>query len=619
MILENISSPADIKALSAEQLKQLADETRRFLVKHVTRSGGHLASNLGVVELTIALHYCYNAPEDKIVWDVGHQSYVHKIFTGRREGFFTLRAKGGISGFPRAEESVYDAFNTGHASTAISAAFGMAAARDLRGKTNIIAAVVGDGSLTGGLAWEALNNAGRSGKDITVILNDNEMSISASVGAISRHLNDIRVAPKYTATKRGVQSFLRRVPIIGGGAESFLESAKNKIRYLLLPGVLFEEIGFNYIGPVDGHDVCQLISVLTNMREMRGPLMLHVITKKGKGYPKAEKSPQAYHGISAGGGAKAEGMTFSEIFGKAIVEAACENPRVAAVTASMTSGTGLTRFSQMFPERFFDVGIAEAHAVTFAAGLAKEGFVPVVAVYSTFLQRAYDQIIHDVCIQNLPVVFAVDRAGLVGPDGETHQGVFDLSYLCHVPNLTVIAPKNGRELAAALRFAVSLKAPVAIRYPRGEDTNCFNGFSSHFVHGMSETLIDAGNIAVLAVGTMAAPAGEAVDRLWADGIEAGLYNPRFLSPVDTRLLDKLKDRERIFVIEENVARGGFGETVAAYVSGAGGKAAVKILALPAAFVPHGARDVLLKDLGLDAEGIYRFIRANIAESPADGN
>lgn len=615
--LNNINSPDDIKGLNSDELHALIDEIRAFLVQSISLTGGHLSSNLGVVELTVALHYCYNMPDDKIIWDVGHQSYVHKILTGRKERFDTLRKHKGLSGFPKGVESEYDSFDTGHSSTSISAAYGMACARDILGRTNKVVAVIGDGSMTGGMAYEALNNAGRSKTNLTVVLNDNEMSISKNVGAISRHLNDIRTAPSYLRAKKDVNDFLLKIPVVGKGLRRFIELAKNKIRYFLLPGVLFEELGFKYIGPIDGNNLDELIKTFTKIKKIEGPVLVHVNTKKGKGYFRAENAPSDFHGvdcfdIETGISATiSDAKTYSDVFSQTIVEIAAQDERVVAVTAAMPLGIGLVQFSKAFPQRFFDVGIAEAHAATFAAGLAKEGLIPVFAVYSTFLQRSYDQILHDVCIQNLPVIFAIDRAGIVGSDGETHQGIFDLSYLNHIPNITIMAPKSGEELAEMLRFAVDIGGPVAIRYPRSVVSERFCSGNNPIELGKAEILERGSRIAVISVGAMADTAYEALEKLKAGGLTPTLVNARFVKPIDEEMAQSLSDYEYVFTIEDNVRSGGFGVSLLSLFAKKGYKAKVEIFAFPDEFIEQGTRGELFKQFGLDSESIYEKIAGKI--------
>ena len=605
--IDKVHSPADLQGMSTRALSAYANEARKLLVRSVAKTGGHLSSNLGVADLTVALHFCFNGAEDRIVWDVGHQTYVHKLITGRKERFGTLRQLNGLSGFPKPNESAHDAFGTGHSSTSVSAAYGMAVARDLQNQKHNVVAVIGDGALTGGLAYEAMNNAGRSGRKLVVVLNDNQMSISENVGALSRHLNEIRTAPEYLGVKRGVNKLLDRVPVVGKGVGRLIERAKDGLKYLLVPGVLFEEMGFTYIGPVDGHNMAELVSVFQRVRQMDGPVLVHVYTKKGKGYENAEDFPEDFHGVDSfdvrtGKPLRApSGQSFGDIAGETLCALARADERVLAVTAAMPIGTGLCGFREEFPSRFFDVGIAEAHAVTFAAGLAKAGMRPVVAVYSTFLQRAYDQILHDVCIQNLPVTFAIDRAGIVGADGETHQGLFDLSYLSHIPNMTILAPKDGSELADMLRFAVSLNAPAAVRYPRG--TADVPEASAPIAYGKAEILREGADIAVVFVGSMYAAACALADDLAAKGHNPLLVNARFVKPIDGALVTRLSGFRHVFTLEENVAAGGFGAALREKLAACDSAAKLTCFAFPDAFVPQGTREELLRLYGLDAEAV----------------
>ena len=629
-ILNKIGSPDDLKLMDINELGELSQEIRRFLVKTISRTGGHLASNLGVVELTIALHYCFSTPEDKIVWDVGHQSYVHKMLTGRKEQFDHLRKFDGMSGFPKSIESEHDAFNTGHSSTSISAALGMAVARDISGGLNKVIAVIGDGSMTGGLAYEGLNNAGSRNTDLIVILNDNEMSISRNVGAISRHLTEIRTSQGYLNTKERVKSILAKLPVIGGRLERLLDRTKNKLKDVLVKGGIFHDMGFNYIGPYDGHDIAQLLRVLNQVRDMKGPILLHVYTKKGKGYDKAEYSPASYHAISSfnvntgkqhADKAKA---SYSDVFGNKLVSLAAKDKRIVAVTAAMPDGTGLGAFAKKYPDRFFDVGIAEGHGVTFSAGMAKEGLVPYFAVYSTFLQRGYDQVLHDVCMQNLHVVFAVDRAGIVGEDGETHQGIYDISYLMHIPNMHILCPKNQRELEDMLEYAAKLDGPAAVRYPRGKPTNAFDALENEMgynplVKGKSEVIFlgERADIAIVALGTMTEFAFKAHEMLKRIGVSAALINARFAKPIDKDLPARLKAFKFVFTIEDNCIIGGFGEKLMSEIfeTAKDGEARpfVYNLGFPDKFIEHGSKSEILKLYRLDAEGIFNTVNSKIKE------
>lgn len=614
-ILNGVNSPADLKRLGSAELAGLAGEIREFMIRSIAETGGHLASNLGVVELCLALHYVFDAPVDKIVWDVGHQCYVHKILTGRRGDFGTLRKRGGISGFPRPTESEFDAFSTGHASTAISAALGMACARDLAGDKYSVIAVTGDGSMTGGMSYEALNHAGQQGRNVICILNDNGMSISDSVGALSRYLSGIRTKATYLRAKQGLKGFLEKSHV-GRGLSAFIQRMKDRLKKMLVGGGLFQHLGFNYVGPLDGHDIETLVRVLGRVRRMDGPILVHVHTIKGKGYPSAEKAPGEFHGVepfdvNTGKCPKPNSTFYSDVFGQALCDIAAKNDKVLAVTAAMRAGTGLVEFSQKYPERFFDVGIAEGHAVTFAAGLSIRGFVPVFAVYSTFLQRGYDQILHDVCLQNLHVILAVDRAGIVGADGDTHQGLFDLSYLLHIPNMRVLCPANGAELVQMLNFAVNNPGPYAIRYPRCKVVDVeFIGEANKGVllrQGSGETIKPS--LAVVALGSMVEHAKEACVMLERTGLWPALYSARSAKPIDMDMLRVLSKFKYIVVVEENVKSGGFGENLLAELTaeGYGWPPITHVLAFPDEFVPHGRRDELLAEYGMDAAGICEIV------------
>lgn len=614
--IDIINSPEDLKKLDIKELPALAAEIRQFLISSVSKTGGHLASNLGVVELTIALHYCFGE-KDKIIWDVGHQSYTHKILTGRKEGFSSLRKEGGLSGFPKSEESPYDAFNTGHSSTSVSAAMGMAAARDLNGDNYNIAAVIGDGSMTGGLFYEALNNLGRSKMKMLIILNDNQMSISKNVGSMSKYLSSLRTAPKYIEAKNEVQNFFGGVPVVGKSVNKVLEKTKGTLKYMFFPNSMFEQLGIKYFGPIDGHDIARLIDVIRGLEKINRPVILHVITKKGKGYSYAEKNPGKFHGvgcfdIKTGESTQKKYETYSELFGKNMARLAARNKKVAAITAAMPTGTGLDFFKKTYPERFFDVGIAEEHAVTFAAGLAKNGYIPVFGVYSTFLQRAYDQILHDVCLQKLHVVFAIDRAGIVGNDGETHQGIFDLSYLSHIPEMTVMAPKNENEFEAMLNFAVNeYDKPIAIRYPKGKASKCLNNACSPIVYGRSEYIKKGERAALISVGCMAESCIEACKMLEKDGINVTLINARFVSPVDIDMLKEVSlNHSHIFVAEDNIIRGGYCSSVMQTLSENDiFDLRIKGIAFPAKFIEQGSREELFRKYSLDSNGIYSKIKS----------
>lgn len=612
--------PRDIKKLNISQLNRLALELRAFLLENVSKTGGHLASNLGVVELTLALHYCLNVPEDKIIWDVGHQAYIHKIITGRKNEFSTLRQLDGVSGFPKPSESEYDAFTAGHSSTSISIALGLACARDLSGGHERIAAVIGDGSMTGGVAYEALNNAGRYNKNLMVILNDNQMSISNNVGAISRHLGELRTESKYIEAKDGVKKLLSRLP----GGEPIVDSVKRtkkRIKYMFVPGVIFEELGFRYIGPVDGHNLGELIETLNRAKNLDGPVLIHVRTIKGKGYKYAEKNPADYHGVNpfdlkTGKPLKKSSLpSYSTIFGRTLESLAERDGKITAVSAAMCGGTGLTGFAEKYPERFFDVGIAEQHAVSFSAALAKGGYKPVFAVYSTFLQRGYDEMMQDVCLQNLHVVLGIDRAGIVGSDGETHQGIYDLSYLSHMPNMTVMLPKNGTELEKMLEFALEkMDSPVAVRYPRGEITEKFADKTEDIEYGKGEILKAGEKIAIISCGTVLDETSAVCDMLEKDGYRPLLANLRFVKPIDTELLKEICEKcEYIFTVEDNVITGGAGSVVLNALNDLGlmKKTSFHAFAFPDVFIEHGKRDELFRRYGLDSEAVYCEIKKRV--------
>lgn len=618
-ILDTVNSPEDIKKLDNSQINQLAKEIRGFLLNSISKTGGHLASNLGVVELTLALHRCFSTPKDKIIWDVGHQAYVHKMLTGRKNDFVNLRQFHGLSGFPKPYESVHDMFITGHSSTSISSALGMAKARDIKGDDNSVIAVIGDGSMTGGIAYEALNNAGRANTNLIVVLNDNQMSISTNVGAVSRHLNDIRTEPAYLGAKEGVHNFLKKIPMIGKPIDKAIEKAKDGIKYIFVSGIMFEELGFKYIGPIDGHNITELENVFNKVKKMKGPIIVHVHTTKGKGYKYAEKLPWEYHGVGTFDiktGKPISNSTkksYSDVFGDSMIEMAVKYKNLVAISAAMTSGTGLDKFEAKYPNRFFDVAIAEQHAVTFSAGLATSGLIPVFAVYSTFLQRAYDQIVHDVCLQNLHVIFAIDRAGIVGADGETHQGVFDTSYLSHIPNMTLIAPKNGVELKSMLEFAVNFKGPIAIRYPRGNASEILDCDSLPIEYGKSELIYDGTGIAVISAGCMIEVSIEVCEKLKAEGYKPMLVNARFLKPVDGNMLEEISKKCRlIFTLEDNLRSGGFGSKVLEELNGRGINGIhVHNFAFPDTFIEQGTRNELFEKYGLDKESIYNNIKSII--------
>ncbi|MCI7540001.1 MAG: 1-deoxy-D-xylulose-5-phosphate synthase [Veillonellaceae bacterium] len=627
-ILDTIEEPGDLRKLDAQELATLAREIRAFLVETVSKTGGHLAPSLGTVELTLALYRVFHFPEDKLVWDVGHQAYTHKLLTGRRKAFSTLRQKGGITGFPNRFESPYDAFGVGHASTAISAALGMAVARDLdagdapENKRHVIA-VLGDGALTGGEAFEGLNNAGDLGRNLIVVLNDNGRSIDKNVGAMSEYLSALRIAPQYNRAKKDVEHLLKSIPRIGGKVYKTASAIKDGVRTALVPGAPFEEMGFRYIGPIDGHNLELLTEVFSQVRQMTGPILVHVHTKKGKGYLPAEEAPEKFHGIgkfdaATGECPKKEGApSYTSVFSDALIELAKTDEDIVAITAAMPSGTGLKAFGKAYPERFFDVGIAEEHAVTFAAGLAAAGKKPVVALYSTFAQRAYDQILHDVCLQKLPVVFALDRAGLVGQDGPTHHGVFDYSYLRHLPGMTVMAPKNEAELRDMLKTALALGGPVAVRYPRGAAVGVkIPEAMTMLPLGKAEVLRNKGSIALLAIGSMVQATEKAADLLAEEGIAVRVVNMRFVKPLDTELLLSLaRDPEirGLVTLEENMLAGGFGSAVLEALSDAGVLLPVRRFGIGDTFVEQGTREELLELCGLTApqvaEGVKTFLRA----------
>ena len=614
-MLERINGPQDIMALNQEELADLAQEIREFLIEKISTTGGHLASNLGVVELTIAIFRTFHLPEDKIIWDVGHQAYTHKILSGRREEFDELRQFGGISGFPKTKESPCDAFNTGHSSTSISAGLGMALARDLREESHFVVSIIGDGALTGGMAYEALNNAARIDRNFIIILNDNNMSISENVGGISKYLTSLRTGEGYNDLKKNVTSALEKIPVAGPKLIDKISRTKQGIKQLLIPGMLFEDMGITYLGPVDGHDTKRLCKVLKEAKRLNHAVLVHVLTKKGKGYRPAEKQPDRFHGVDPfdikTGKPKKERIfpSYTEVFSKQLCYLAGKDERIVAVTAAMPEGTGLKRFQKLYPERFFDVGIAEQHGVTSAAGMAAGGIRPVVAVYSSFLQRGYDQILHDVCIQNLPVVFAVDRAGLVGSDGETHQGIFDLSYLTSIPNMSVLAPKNLWELRREMEFALSYNGPIAIRYPRGEAYRGLKEFDAPVEYGKGEILYEGKELALLAVGSMVSTAEHIRDKLMAEGIEATLANGRFIKPVDFELVDDLaKNHSHLVTLEENVLQGGFGLQVLAYVHEHYPQVKVLTIALPDTYVEHGNVSLLRETLEIDSDSIIRKMK-----------
>ena len=613
-ILDDFNNINAVKEMPIKELYAFAEEIRNFLIEKVSKTGGHLASNLGVVELTLSLYNVFDLDKDKVIWDVGHQSYVHKILTARKDKFDTLRSFGGLSGFPKREESKYDVFETGHSSTSISAAIGMARARDLKGDDYDVVTVIGDGALTGGMAFEALNDVGFRKTKMIIVLNDNQMSISKNVGGLSKYLSELRIDPTYNRIKKEINSTLRKIPSVGNGMVSSIQKLKNGIKQVIVPGMLFEHMGIKYLGPIDGHDIKEVSKVLKLAKNIDGPVIMHVITKKGKGYKFAEKEPHKFHGVgpfncSNGELCSNSNECYSDAFGEQIVDLAKENKNIVAITAAMPEGTGLEKFSKEFANRFFDVGIAEQHAVTMAAGMATQGLKPIFAVYSTFLQRAYDQILHDVCLQKLPVIFAIDRAGIVGADGETHQGIFDLSYLSHIPNMTIMAPKCVSELKSMLAFAVKQDYPIAIRYPRGGD-NCNVKMSAieSFKRGKWEVLLHGGKIALIATGKMVQNAILVREKLSNLGIDATVINACFIKPIDRLLISELVDKKySIVTIEDNVIHGGMGSLVLEYINTLDVKARIINLGFKDEFIPHGSVDILYKLHKLDVDGIFESI------------
>lgn len=614
-LLNQINEPNDIKKIEPKDYRQLAKEIRQFLVHKISMTGGHLASNLGAVELTMALHLCMEFPKDHLIWDVGHQSYTHKLLTGRKSGFDTLRQFGGMSGFPKRSESECDAFDTGHSSTSISLALGMAKARDLQNEQSKVFAVIGDGALSGGMAFEALNNAARLKSNLVIVLNDNQMSISKNVGGMSNYLGNIRTSTNYTELKEDVENRLRKMSHIGNALADHIKGAKDVVKRLFVPGMLFEDMGITYIGPIDGHNVKQMVNAFENASKLQKAVIVHVCTKKGKGYMPAENDPSSFHGVApfkpSDGTVKnrEKQLTYTSVFSKKIVELAGNNEKVVAVCAAMPSGTGLSDMALKYPDRFFDVGIAEEHAVTFAAGMAARGIKPVVAIYSTFFQRAYDQIIHDVCIGKIPVVFAVDRAGLVGSDGETHQGIFDISYFNSMPNMTLMAPKNVSELEKMLEFAIDFGGPVAIRYPRGKACTGFEKYHAKIEYGKSEIIFEGRDIALLAVGSMVETAAEVKELLQDKQIDATVVNVRFIKPLDEEMLAKIVSTHRYIVtMEEGVLTGGFGETVLHWCQdNAEDMPFIKNISLPDKFIEHGSVEQLKQKYGINAESIAEKI------------
>ena len=618
--LDRINEANDIKKIEPEAYDALASEIRSFIIESVSEQGGHLASNLGVVELTMALHLCMDFPNDKLIWDVGHQAYTHKLLTGRKEDFSGLRTFGGMSGFPKHKESPCDAFDTGHSSTSISAALGYARARDLKGEDRTVVAVIGDGSLTGGMAYEALNNVSHLKSNMIIVLNDNKMSISENVGGLSKHLTALRTRESYMDFKMDVEKKLKQIPHVGDSVARSVKKSKDSIRQLFVKGGFFEDFGIKYIGPIDGHDIKEMVRVLNALKRLNEPVVMHVVTQKGRGYVPAEQNPSAFHGvgsfdIATGESLASKSLTYTSVFSKTICRLGKAHPDVVTICAAMPDGTGLTAFKKHFPGRFFDVGIAEQHAVTFAAGLAAGGMHPFVAVYSSFLQRAYDQIIHDVCIQNLPVVFCVDRAGLVGADGETHQGIFDLSYLSMIPNMTVCAPKNKYELYDMLYFAYQYHGPIAIRYPRGSAYEGFKNMRPPIEYGKSELMFEGEKIALVAVGSMVQTAVQVREKLLDKGINATVVNARFVCPLDTECLDRLsRDHQWIVTMEENVLKGGFGEACGDYLLAKHEDVRLIHVGVPDVYVEHGGVDQLKKTLHMDADSIVERICSAMSDA-----
>ncbi len=616
MLLEKIEQANDIKQIAPEDYGVLAEEIRQFLIQTISVTGGHLGSNLGAVELTMALHLFLDLPEDKLIWDVGHQSYTHKILTGRRDGFVNLRKFGGMSGFPKRKESDCDCFDTGHSSTSISAGLGMVKARDIQGGSQTIVSVIGDGSLTGGMAYEALNNASRLETNFIIVLNDNNMSISENVGGVSKYLNNIRTADTYLGLKEGVYNSLHGKSKYGDKVVSQIRRAKSSFKHLVVPGMFFEDMGITYLGPVDGHNIPEMVHMLKEARKVKKAVLIHVITQKGRGYTPAERHPARFHGaepfdIETGiPSAPRMKANYTDIFSTVMCKMGQRDEKVVAITAAMPDGTGLKRFRNMYPERFFDVGIAEEHAVTFAAGLAAGGLKPIVAIYSSFLQRAYDQILHDVCIQNLPVVFCIDRAGLVGSDGETHQGIFDLSYLSSIPNMHIMAPKNKWELSDMIKFALAFGGPMAIRYPRGEAFDGLKNNRAPIVYGKSEAIYREKDIMLLAVGSMVKVALTVREQLIEQGVACSLTNVRFVKPIDEEAVREACAGHRLIVtMEENVASGGYGEKVREYVSSLGVSTKVLSITIPDEYVEHGNVELLKQEIGIDAVSIVEKVRA----------
>jgi len=617
-LLDKINSPADLKGLSLESLQQLAKELRRKIIETTSKTGGHLAPSLGTVELTIALHFVFDAPKDKIIWDVGHQAYAHKLITGRRDRFHTLRTYGGISGFPKRSESPYDAFDTGHSSTSISAGLGISTAKCLKGENSKVISVIGDGSMTGGMAFEGLNQAGETEKDLIVVLNDNAMSIGPNVGSFSSFISRKMTGKRFVNLKKDLENFIKSLPGVGENILKFVRKSEDSFITFFTPGMMFEAFKFKYIGPIQGHRIDRLIEAFTNAAHLEGPVLVHALTVKGKGYEFAEKDPAHYHGVGSfeiptGSPPKDKPKpppSYTGVFGSTMVDLGRKNEKLFAITAAMPEGTGLAGFSESFPERFLDVGIAEQHAVTFAAGLATEGFRPVVTIYSTFLQRAFDQIIHDVCLPNLPVVFALDRGGLVGEDGPTHHGTFDITYLRSLPNMTVMAPKDENELRHMLYTALQHDGPVAIRYPRGRGIGVPMDTEYKTIPiGKAEVLKEGNDLQILAIGSMVYPSLNAAATLEKEGLSVGVVNCRFVKPLDKGFVDIVPSAGRVLVVEENIRQGGFGGAILEFFNDLGLKnMSVKRIGLPDKFVEHGPQDILREKYGLDSAGIMREAR-----------
>ena len=617
--LNRVKSPDDIKGLNLEQLALLCAEIRKALVRTVSKTGGHLASNLGVAELTVALHYCFDSPKDKLIWDVGHQSYVHKMLTGRLNQMGSIRSLGGLSGFPKPSESPHDQFVSGHSSTAIAVGLGLCAARELKGEDYSVISIVGDGAMTGGLSFEALNNAHGLNKNFIMVLNDNEMSISENIGGLSKALNSFRTAPSYLTAKADIAKALKSIPLVGKGMYNAADRVKSSIRNLFLHGSLFEALGFTYVGPVDGHNLKDLITVFNKAKNINGPVLVHVCTKKGKGYLKAENNPDIFHGVDPFDILTGDPInekradTYTNVFGRTVANVALKNDKVIAITASMQANTGLDKFAAKFPKRMFDVGIAESYAVTFGAAMAKDGFIPVIAIYSTFLQRAYDQIIHDVCIDNLPVVFAVDRAGAVGGDGQTHQGMFDIAMFSHIPGMTVMAPKNEQELSKMLEFAIGLGKPVAVRYPKSEISDVSYEPSEQIKYGRSEKIFDGEDIALVSLGAMTDIAYEVCGMMNKEGITPTLINARFAKPIDMEMVKELCSYKYVFTLEDGVVSGGFGNTLFNELRQKSSEVLeFNSFGFPDEFLELGSRSEIMRMYGLDKDSVFKKIMSKVA-------